>query len=109
VIDLVRKFIFGKQDEIKSALDEGAIVIDVRTPAEFKEGHFKGAKNIPLNELTSRSGFIKKLNKKIILVCRSGQRSSMAKKLLKNRSIEVINGGAWTNLVKFENYSEGNI
>jgi phage shock protein E len=104
MIELIKKYLFGRQDEIKSALAEGAIVIDVRTPGEFNHGHLKGARNIPLNELSSKLGLISKWEKKIILVCRSGQRSLMARKILKQSGIEAINGGAWNNLLKFEHY-----
>jgi phage shock protein E len=109
VINLIRRYLFRKKEEIKNAMAEGAMIIDVRTPEEFTSGHVKGAKNIPLNEITSKCGWLKKSGKKIIVVCRSGQRSGLAKRLLKTQGIEAINGGSWTHLRKFENYSEDSI
>jgi rhodanese-related sulfurtransferase len=53
------------------------ILLDVRQPEEYKNGHIPGAKLIPLGELGMR---IKELpdNREIICVCRSGNRSRSA-------------------------------
>lgn len=56
-------------------------LIDVRTPAEFADGHLAKAKLIPLQELESRLGEIDK-SKPILLYCRSGHRSGNALKIL---------------------------
>ena len=79
-------------------IDEGALIIDVRTPLEFKNGHMQGSKNIPLDTLSSKIDDLKKLNKKLITVCRSGSRSATAKEMLASAGIDVCNGGAWQNL-----------
>ena len=83
---------------IKSMIDEGAVIIDVRTPFEFKNGHLPGSKNIPLDTLSANIDQLKKLNKKVITVCRSGSRSVTAKDLLVAAGIDACNGGAWQNL-----------
>ena len=49
-------FLFTKVDSISTAelenkLKENIQLIDVRTPGEFRRGHIKNAKNIPLNSL----------------------------------------------------------
>jgi rhodanese-related sulfurtransferase len=88
---------------IEEYLKEGAVVIDVRTPLEFSDGHVKGSKNIVLNNIPSAVDEIKGLNKKIIAVCRSGARSGQATSFLKKNGIEVINGGPWQNVAKFVN------
>ena len=93
------KTLFGKPSyNIKTIIDEGAIIIDVRTPFEFKSDHLAGSKNIPLDILSSKIGELKKLNKKIVTVCRSGSRSATAKDLLVAAGIDACNGGAWENL-----------
>jgi len=49
--------LFGKskkQDQIIDMLTNGGIIIDVRNPGEFKNGHVKGSKNIPLNVFSSK-------------------------------------------------------
>ncbi|MBT8316691.1 MAG: rhodanese-like domain-containing protein [Lutibacter sp.] len=88
---------------IEEFLKEGAVVIDVRTPLEFSDGHVKGSKNIVLNNIPSAVDEIKGLNKKVIAVCRSGARSGQATSFLKKNGIDVINGGPWQNVAKFVN------
>jgi phage shock protein E len=93
--------IFGtskKQDQIIDMLTNGGIIIDVRTPQEFKGGHVKGSKNIPLNTISGKVNDIKKLNKPVVLCCASGMRSAQATTILKNAGIEAINGGGWHSL-----------
>jgi rhodanese-related sulfurtransferase len=86
---------------IEEYLKEGAIVVDVRTTEEFSEGHVKGSKNIVLNSIPAKVAEIKKMNKKIIAVCRSGARSGQATSFLKQQGIDVINGGPWQNVAKY--------
>ena len=89
------KKIFGPGVDFKSLVENGAIIIDVRSPQEYDSGHIKGSKNIPVNIIQREIGNIKKLGKPIITVCKSGARSSMAKSVLKGAGIEVYNGGPW--------------
>jgi phage shock protein E len=51
------------------------------------------ALNIPLNELKLKSDLIRKWNKPVITVCRSGNRSGIAKGILKATGIDAYNGG----------------
>ena len=82
-------------DDAKSLVKDGALLIDVRSPAEFKQGHIKGAKNIPLNEIASRTKEIGKVEQAVVLYCRSGSRSSGAMRILKsNGFLNVNNLGA---------------
>jgi phage shock protein E len=63
-----------------------AIILDVRTPEEFAQGHVPGARNIPVQELVQR--YTELGNDKsapIILYCRSGARSALATGLLRER------------------------
>ncbi len=58
---------------------EDALVVDVREPSEYVEGHLPDARNIPLGELENRVGEIEKFkDRPLILVCRTGARSSSA-------------------------------
>ena len=86
---------------IEEYINDGAIVIDVRTSQEFIGGHVKGSKNIVLNSIPMSVEEIKALNKKIIAVCRSGARSGQATSFLSKHGIDVINGGPWQNVAKF--------
>ncbi len=84
---------------IEQYLENGAVVIDVRTIEEFEEGHVQGSKNIPLNTIGSHLDEIKKLNKSVITCCRSGARSGSAATILKQHGVDAINGGPWGSVV----------
>ena len=93
--------IFGtgtKTENVKELLDKGAVIIDVRTVAEFNGGHVKGSKNIPLQLIRDRVNEIKKLNKPVVLCCASGARSGQATNYLQAQGIECVNGGSWTSV-----------
>jgi len=84
--------------DLTALLQQGAIIIDVRTPGEFQSGHIKGSLNYPLDSLSKKKAELKKLKQPLITVCRSGMRSRLALSQLRNEGLEVYNGGAWTNL-----------
>lgn len=92
--------IFGKSNKLQEFLQQGAVIVDVRTPQEFSSGHLNGSKNIPLNILLSNVEEIKRLGKPIITVCQSGMRSGSAKSFLQSKGVQVINGGSWSGLKK---------
>jgi rhodanese-related sulfurtransferase len=92
------KKLFGPGTDYKLLVQNGAVIIDVRSPQEFDNGHIKGSKNIPVNIIQREVNSIKKMGKPIITVCQSGARSGMAKGILKNAGIEVYNGGSWYGL-----------
>jgi len=78
---------------VKQKLESGAIIVDVRTPDEFRDGAYPGAKNIPLSELGRRLDEIPK-DKPVILYCASGARSSSAARAMKQAGYaDVINAG----------------
>ena len=79
---------FGtKTNDVQEYVQKGAIILDVRTPAEFKDGHIKGSKNIALQTLNGQVETIKKWNKPIIACCKSGMRSAHATSILKQNGI----------------------
>jgi rhodanese-related sulfurtransferase len=86
--------------DYKSILQAGGVIVDVRTPEEFKSGHVKGALNIPLQIIPSKISQLKQYPH-IIVCCRSGSRSGMAKTILQQKGInQVYNGGSWQNINK---------
>lgn len=85
-------------DAIKSYLEKGAVVLDVRTDQEWDEGHVEGAKHIVLNFIPENVDEILSWEKPVIAVCRSGARSGQATQFLKQKGIDVINGGPWQNV-----------
>lgn len=88
----------GPKVNFKDLLQNGAQIIDVRTENEFRSGHIKGSKNIPLQSLGGKLSKIKK-NKTVITCCASGMRSASAKRLLQSHGFEdVHNGGGWMSL-----------
>ncbi len=86
---------------LQTIIEEGAFLVDVRTPGEFGEGHVKGSVNIPLDTIPSQLARFKS-KKNIVVFCRSGSRSSMAKSILdQNGFSHVINGGTWDYVNQF--------
>ena len=95
------KKIFGEKVNLQELINNGAKIIDVRTKAEFQQGHVRNSLNIPLDKL---SGSLKKLDKSkpVITCCASGMRSASARSILKSNGFtEVHNGGSWTSLRKY--------
>jgi rhodanese-related sulfurtransferase len=87
----------GPKVDLAQKIKEGATIIDVRTPEEFKSGHVKGSINIPLDKVQNQSGKLDK-TKAVITCCRSGARSGMAADVLKRNGFECYNGGPWTSV-----------
>lgn len=82
-------FMMKKAGQISSAhalayLKQGAMVIDVRSPGEYRSGHLPSAINIPLDDLeTSLPRRIKEKQQVLLLHCLSGIRSGVAQRKLK--------------------------
>jgi rhodanese-related sulfurtransferase len=90
------KLFGGSKVDYRELVKQGAIIVDVRTPQEFKSGHLKGSKNIPLQTLSNSISKLK--GKEVVLVCRSGGRAGSAKGILSSHGITAHNAGAWQNL-----------
>ena len=56
----------------------GAILLDVRTPEAYREGHIPGSKNVPLQSLDRVTGFVKSQDTPLFIYCHSGARSAQA-------------------------------
>jgi len=65
---------------------EGAFVLDVRTPEEWNEFHAPDTTLIPLDELSARINELPK-NQPILVVCRSGNRSEDGRKILQQAGL----------------------
>jgi phage shock protein E len=98
MIGFIKKLFGGSSVNFSELVRSGAVIIDVRSPAEYKAGHVQGSKNYPLENIRSKVAEVKKMGKPVITVCRSGTRSGIAKGILKSAGVEVYNGGAWTSL-----------
>jgi phage shock protein E len=65
--------------------DPDVVVLDVRTPAEYAAGHVPGARNVPHDQLTAKLGELSSLkDKHVVLYCRSGRRTALAEKTLRD-------------------------
>ena len=85
--------------------DDKLVVIDVRKPTEFADGHIKGAINIPLNELTDAASMAS-INEddNLYVHCGGGYRSVIASSLLKRQGIHNLRNvaGGWNQIKKME-------
>ncbi len=85
-------------DQVATALEDGAAVIDVRETEEYTEGHLPGARNLPMGVLTSR---LEELDRTapVHVICASGNRSSAMADVLVAQGFDAVNvrGGtkAW--------------
>lgn len=76
----------------------GALLVDVRSPAEFAAGHIDGARNVPVSELGQRAGELGATDRPVIVYCASGTRSAMAKRALRKAGYaQVYNLGSMRN------------
>lgn len=85
------------QSEIKSLMSKGAILIDVRSPQEYNEGHLDNSILLPEYEILKKiEDIIPNKNTKIILYCSSGTRSKKAQEELEKMGYKniynVLNG-----------------
>ena len=86
------------ETDIKNIIKNGALIVDVRTPQEYKDGHIEGSLNVPLDEIGKAMLWLQK-DVPTVLVCASGSRSGQAVQILKANGFEKIyNGGAWDSL-----------
>jgi phage shock protein E len=94
----------GGMDVEEITINKNSTVIDVRTEREFRDGHLNNALNIPYGEISNKiNDHVTDKNKEIILYCRSGRRSGIAKKVLDDMGYtNVINAGAYKKLKKNE-------
>lgn len=65
-------------------------LLDVRTPAEYKQGHIQGAELIPLEDLDAKIARLPK-GREIICVCASGSRSVAAARRLSTQGYKASN------------------
>ena len=74
----------------RAAVAEGALLLDVRTPEEFAAGHVDGAVLIPVGELRERLAELGPKDRAVVLYCRSGRRSALAKSILEEAGHSTV-------------------
>jgi rhodanese-related sulfurtransferase len=82
-------FDFFKQPDINQGVQEyknavGAVLLDVRTPQEYREGHIPGSQNVPLQQLDKVEEGTENKDTILYVYCHSGARSRQAVSLLKH-------------------------
>ena len=78
-----------------AARAENGLLVDVRTSAEFKEGHISGAVNIPVDDIRDQLAALPQ-DKNIYIYCEAGQRGYLAQRILKQkgyRHVSNLSGG----------------
>jgi hydroxyacylglutathione hydrolase len=86
----------ARYDEVDPAAvvplrDRGAVVLDVREPTEFEEGHVEGAIHIPLGALPRRLDALP-TDRRIVAYCAGGDRSATAVSVLERHGVEGAAG-----------------
>ncbi len=88
----------------RKMIEAGAVVIDVRSPAEYSEAYLPNATNIPIQQFRERISEVEKLvggdkTRPVVLYCASGARATRAKAQLDAAGYtNVVNGGGYDDL-----------
>ena len=77
-----------KQPDVNQGVKEyqrtsGAMLLDVRTPEEYRSGHIPGSRNLPLQTIDSVSTVVENKDTSLYVYCQSGARSRQAAGVLK--------------------------
>lgn len=85
------------EKDARTHLNNGALLVDVRTPSEFNSGHLPDAINLPLDEIEEKlPRRLKDKNQPLLLHCQSGMRSGLAMNKLKSLGYaNVFNLGSY--------------
>ena len=90
----------GATDAVR-LMNQGALLVDVRSPAEYAAGHIIDARNVPQDQLAGAADSLKRFKDKVVITCcESGMRSGAAARVFKAQGFtKVVNlrGGlqAW--------------
>lgn len=83
----MKLFVQEPEKSIREYLDEarkrqGSVILDVRSPGEYEEGHIEGSINFPINEFKKIETVIPDKSASVYVYCLSGARSRRAAALL---------------------------
>ena len=89
-------FDFFKQPDVNRGVEEyqstsGAVLLDVRTPEEYRSGHIPGSKNIPLQAIDKVASVAENKDTALYVYCQSGARSRQAAGMLKQMGYTNVN------------------
>ncbi|MFE8604370.1 rhodanese-like domain-containing protein [Archangium violaceum] len=74
----------------RELVEQGWVLLDVRTPEEFQLGHPEPARNIPVQELPRRVAEVGPPGTRVVVYCQAGGRSAMATQILQAHGITDI-------------------
>ncbi len=78
-------------EELRELQKEGAMIVDVRSPQEYREGHIEGAISIPEYEIKKKiENSVPDKNQNIVVYCSSGGRSKKVQKILKKLGYQNV-------------------
>ena len=85
-----------RQPDINQGVEEyravpQAILLDVRTPEEYRGGHVPGSRNLPLQQIEKITAIAEKKETPLFVYCQSGARSRQAVSLLQRMGYENVN------------------
>ena len=85
-----------KQPDVNRGVKEyqstsGAVLLDARTPADYRSGHIPGSKNIPLQAIDKVSSVAENKDTALYVYCQSGARSRQAAGILKQMGYTNVN------------------
>lgn len=88
-------FDFMKAPDINQGVNEykdtpGAVLLDVRTPDEYRQGHIPGSKNVPLQELGKVADAVERPDAPLFVYCYSGARSRQAAAVLQRMGYTCV-------------------
>jgi len=89
-------FDFLKQPDVNRGVKEyqrtsGAVLLDVRTPAEYRSGHIPGSKNVSLQTIDRIGSVAENKDTALYVYCQSGARSRQAAGMLKQMGYTNVN------------------
>ena len=89
-------FDFLKQPDINQGVKEfnqreGAILLDVRTSQEYRDGHIPGSKNLPLQAIDKAADLVENKDTVLYVYCYSGARSRQAAGILQHMGYSNVN------------------
>ncbi|MDD5308036.1 MAG: rhodanese-like domain-containing protein [Deltaproteobacteria bacterium] len=82
-------------ETVSAKIQAGALIVDVRSPGEYADGHYDGAINIPVDELDARLAELGPKDRAVVVYCRSGHRSAKAKARLDAAGFTDVTDGGW--------------
>jgi rhodanese-related sulfurtransferase len=101
MVAFIKNLFKPRKVDLMELLIKGAVVVDVRSKEEYAAGHIHRSLHIPLEQIAARAEDLKQ-HPHVIVCCRSGNRSAMAERILREKGLsQVTNGGSWQHVNQY--------